>query len=382
MPSLHAEPAVRAFGAGIMIATLLAACAGGSTASPSSASGASSAPASASAGDSAAPTAGESAAPAVTPDPNTSGGPLTDYADPNNWMAAPASPDKPVDVFYVYPSTYSRANASAPVVADVSDAGMRTGAQGAYQGQATAFADAANIYAPYYRQLDAYWALTLPAAEHDEAIGGAPTEDITAAFEYYLEHFNNGRPFAIAAHSQGSDVSTHLLADYVTKHPDVYKRLIVAYVIGYSVTPDYLALNPTLRFAAGRDDTGVIVSYNTEAPQVDGTDPVVNPGALAINPISWTTAETTAPASASKGSYLPDSSGTWGKVEHYADATVDTAKYAVIASTPDVEQWSPGGANTWPKGVYHKYDYAFYYYDLQANFNDRIRAFMRGHIAG
>lgn len=315
------------------------------------------------------------AAPSASIDADTSGGPLTDYADPDNWMLAPASPDKAVDVFFVYPSAYSKASASAPNVGAVTDAKMRSGAQSAYQRDASAFADTANMYAPYYRQLDARWALGLPAAQHSEAIAGAPTEDVTAAFAYYIEHFNHGRPFAIAGHSQGSDVSTHLLAGWIKDHPDVAKRLIVAYVIGYSVTADYLAANPLFPFARDAADTGVIVSYNTEAPTVDGTDPVVLPGALAINPITWTTSGTTAPAAASKGAWLPNAQGVWARVDHYADATVDATKGAVIASTPDVNTWSPGGPNAWPKGVYHSFDYPFYYYDLQANFSERVAAY-------
>jgi hypothetical protein len=70
------------------------------------------------------------------------------------------------------------------------------------------------------------------------------------------------------------------------EHPEVYERMIAAYVIGYSITEDYLTQNPHLKFATGPDDIGVIISYNTEAPDVAaGVNPVVWPGALVINPI-------------------------------------------------------------------------------------------------
>lgn len=44
--------------------------------------------------------------------------------------------------------------------------------------------------------------------------------------------------------------------------------MIATCVIGYSITPEYLAKNPHLKFAKEAKDTGVIISYNTEAPQV------------------------------------------------------------------------------------------------------------------
>ena len=86
------------------------------------------------------------------------------------------------------------------------------------------------------------------------------------------------------------------------ENPKVCDRMIAAYVIGYSITPGYLAQNPHLKFAEGPDDTGVIISYNTEAPNVVGNNPVVLPGAMAINPISWTREESLAKAEENLGS--------------------------------------------------------------------------------
>ncbi len=324
--------------------------------------------------------ASASAAATSAADPaDTSGGTVTDYASADSWMLAPVSPSKDVDVFYIYPTAFNRADASAPVVAAATDEGMREGAQAAYARQASAFARDANVYAPYYRQLDAVWALGLSPAQHREAIAGAPTKDVTAAFEYYLDHWNQGRPFVIAGHSQGSDVATHLIAGYLRAHPDVQKRMVVAYVIGYSVTQDWLDANPQVTFATGATDTGVIVSYNTEATSVEGTNPVVLPGALAINPITWTREGSTATPAQSLGSWMPDASGAWVRTEHFADATVDAAKGVVIAAVPDVTHWSPGGPNAWPKGVYHTFDYPFYYFDLQANLVARTAAYLAAH---
>ena len=120
--------------------------------------------------------------------------------------------------------------------------------------------------------------LALPVAQQKANIQHVPLVDVTAAFEYYLQHYNKGRPFILVGHSQGSAVLKFLLSDYMKSHPDVYKRMIAAYVVGQSITPQYLAQNPHLKFGTGPDDTGVILSWNTEAPVVDGTNPVIVTG--------------------------------------------------------------------------------------------------------
>ena len=318
-----------------------------------------------------APAAGST--PTGTP---TDAGPVTDYADAANWMVVPTTIDQPVDVFYLYPTRFQKASAGASNIATIDDAGMRQGAQGAYAIQAAMFEGIANIYAPYYRQLDAVYALTLPPADHVAAVAGAPTIDATAAFAYYIEHDNDGRPFILMGHSQGSEVANNLLAGYLQEHPDVDARMVAAYIVGYSVTLAFLAANPHLRFAERADDTGVIVSYNTEAPTIGGPNPVVLPGALVINPISWTRTETLAPASASLGSLMPDAKGGYAKVEHYADAKVDLARGVLIASTPDASVLAPGKPGGFPAGVYHPYDYPFYWFDVQANGKQRIAAYL------
>ena len=206
-------------------------------------------------------------------------------------------------------------------------------------------------------------------------IGGIPTADAMSAFDYYIRNFNQGRPFILAGHSQGSNVLLYLLSDYMKMHPEVRKRMVAAYVIGYSITPEYLANNPHLKFAKGPSDTGVIISYNTEAPEVEGKNPVVLPGAMAINPISWTRSEKTANASKNLGSVDMDATGNLVTLQHYADARVSTERGVVICSTVDVNKLSPGN-QVFPKGVYHSFDYLFYYYNLRENAANRTEKFI------
>lgn len=303
-----------------------------------------------------------------------------DYSRPEHWLSLPAAATKGVDVFYLYPTAWQKTNASDPSICEIDNASMLYYSKNAYQRQATAFEPVGNIYAPYYRQVD----LTPPPEVRTKLTAGIPTSDSVAAFDYYIQHYNNGRPFILAAHSQGSDVLVNLLAGYMKEHPALQERMIAAYVIGYSVTTSYLAANPHLKFAEGADDTGVIISYNTEAPDtVAGTNPVVLPGALAINPITWTRSETLAPASQNLGSIMvnPDGSpvrdaqGNILKVMNYADAQVDLARGVVICTTTDENKLAPGNA-TFGRGVYHSFDIPFYYFDIRQNAANRVEKYL------
>jgi pimeloyl-ACP methyl ester carboxylesterase len=110
--------------------------------------------------------------------------------------------------------------------------------------------------------------LTFPAKDRGKIQGPVSINDVTAAFDYYINHYNKGKPFILAAHSQGTVMLQLLLSQYMAEHPDVYTRMIAAYAIGYPVTADYLSNNKHLKFAEGPDGTGVIISYNTQSPNI------------------------------------------------------------------------------------------------------------------
>jgi len=89
-------------------------------------------------------------------------------------------------------------------------------------------------------------------------------------------------------------------------NPEVYSRMIAAYVIGFPITNEYLANNPHLKFAKDSVDTGVIISYNTESSAITIINPVLY-GLVGkvINPINWRTDETLATKTEGLGSLLP-----------------------------------------------------------------------------
>jgi hypothetical protein len=314
----------------------------------------------------------------------------TDYQSRSHWLYLPGKSvkQKKVAVFYVYPTAYSSAP-GGPIYCAVDDPGMMQGAQVAFQRQATAFRTVGNVYAPYYRQIDATYQLAQPFAQQKKNIAGIPSTDVFAAFKFFLKHFDRGRPFILVGHSQGSAVLANLLAKYMKAHPAVYARMIAAYVPGYPIQRSYLQQHPFLKFARGAHDTGVIISWNTEAPTIAAPSPVVQPGAVAINPITWTRKQTEASAARNRGSIELDpatggtpilnADGTIKRFKNVADARVDQAKGVVVCSTIDASAppyFKPGG---FPMGVLHTFDYPLYFFSVRANAADRVEHFFAEH---
>lgn len=302
----------------------------------------------------------------------------TDYAQAVHWLSIPVV-SHDVDVFYLYPTAWQKVHDSDPNICDIDNPSMLAGSAAAFARSATAFEPFANIYAPYYRQADAAYALALPLPEHDALIAGIPTLDAVAAFDYYIEHFNGGRPFILAGHSQGSNVLINLLTGYLQDHPEVYQRMIAAYVIGYPVTAQLIEDHPHLKFAEGADDTGVIISYNTQAPDVaPGVNPVLSGlTGLVINPITWTRSETLATTGEGLGSIMPNPSTlAFEPAPQYADAQVDITHGVLIATTPDEDLLYELTQHGFPRGVYHSFDYPFYYENLRANAQNRVEKYL------
>lgn len=282
-----------------------------------------------------------------------------DYSNDDNWMFLPEENTKEVDTIYLYPSAYGIVNEVEDDVADIDDVYMRTMAIYYASAQASVFEESSNVYVPYYRQLTVN-SLVDMIDESPESMQYIASQDIYNMLDYYFENLNEGRPFILAGHSQGSVWLTVVLEDYMKEHPEYMERMVAAYVIGYSVTEEYLARNPHLKFAEGADDTGVIISYNTEGPgNKDAYNCVVRAGARAINPINWSLDETYA---------------TNGTVDAQIDAERGVVICTTIQNTPEMKA---SLAEYFGEESFHLYDYDLYWEELQKNVADRIESFMK-----
>ena len=289
----------------------------------------------------------------------------SDYALSENWLNLPVNPDKGADVFYIYPVCWLRSDGEPPIC-PIDHPEMRTTARIVLQLQASLFDTVANIYAPYYRQLDGATILNEPDfAVRSRTLDREPAIDIAAAFDYYIKHYNRRKPFILAGHSEGAMLVKKLLFGYLKNNPDIYERMIAAYVIGYSITDREIAENPHVRFAQRADDVGVVISYNTAAPGMTAPNLTAENGALVINPISWTTTETTAAADQNLGAYLYID-GSYTTLPHLADATLNKQRGTLVCSTVNPTDYI-SAYGFFPEGNYHSFDFAFYYYNLRAN---------------
>lgn len=301
----------------------------------------------------------------------------SDYSDEDNWMRLPGIIEHDVDVIYLYPTTFVPGHEGEMCTID--NEAMREKANMIYERQATAFDGLANIFAPYYRQVDAAGLAGLTQPEMVERESGEPKADVFAALDYYFGNHNDGRPFILAGHSQGSMMIMMILDEYMEGHPEVYDRMVAAYMIGNAATKDWLAANPHVRMATGATDTGVVVSWNTEGPgNIGHYNMVVPEGSVCINPLNWRTDGTYAGTEENLGCLTPDRNGGYMVVEGFADARIDVERGSVIVESVDPEIYSNGAEALFGPQSYHGQDYDFFYMNIRENAEDRIEAFLSG----
>ena len=299
----------------------------------------------------------------------------TDYSSVVNWMTKPAVTHA-VDTFYIYPTAYMDMAEGAPTICDINDPIVRQSADALYEKQAIVYAESTNVFAPYYRQVNMAVAATAPAETRNALLQQEPKADLFAALDYYFEHFNNGRPFILAAHSQGSQMMTYVLSEYRKAHEDYFSRMVAAYALGYSITGDFLKENPGLSFAEGPDDTGVIVSWNTEGEGNQGQDSfVIEEGAIAINPLNWRRDETYAGKEENLGArILNEETGAYEIIPEAADAVVDTQRGVVVTHTDAMEPVDP--AMGFGPESYHGGDYDLWYNNIRENVRLRVERYL------
>ena len=302
-----------------------------------------------------------------------------DYSLPDCWLQVPEI-TKDVDTFYVYSTVYfdSSFEEGAPDYAALDNPEMLLGALGEYATNASVYEDSTNVFVPYYRQAGMRYANEVSKTGNiDAVLSGISYDDMSAALDYYFEKCNNGRPFIIAGHSQGSAMVRYILKNYFKKHPEYYERMVAAYAIGYSITKEDLESNPHMKFATGESDTGVIISWHTEGPknvEENARNVAVLPHGISINPLNWKRDETYAPASENLGSYMPNAESEMYEITDVgADAKVVLNRGVIVTNTT-YDQYAP--AEFFGPQSFHEDDYTLYYNNLKANVAKRIAAYM------
>ena len=158
--------------------------------------------------------------------------------------------------------------------------------------QAGVFNTCCKVYAPKYRQatIASYF---YPHSDGKKALELA-YQDVKTAFEYFIEHHNQDRPFILAGHSQGADHANRILQEVLTDEM-LSTKLVAAYTIGRPI-----AASDRLPVCSTPNQTGCQIGWNSQTK--DAETVIGQPDSICVNPLAWTSDNTLAPASLNKGS--------------------------------------------------------------------------------
>ena len=295
-----------------------------------------------------------------------------DYRDEAHWAALPDREDAAdvtpapeivdnqataeVDAFFVHPTTYvSSAGWNQPMDDESANKGTD---QWVMRDQASVFNGCCKVYAPRYRQATLY-------SFQDQSGSGASAldlayGDVKRAFEFFLEHYSQGRPFILASHSQGSKHLDRLLKEEIA-NTDLQSRMVAAYPVGFSIDG-----SNGVPVCQTPEQTNCQVSWN--ANTADAAVKLGRPGDVCVNPMSWNSDDRLVSASDNLGSVTFSSEG--GVDMGLADAKCSEGSLLVTEVTSERYANTPFGP-----GNYHMYDYSFYYMNIRENLDRRVTGF-------
>ncbi len=272
----------------------------------------------------------------------------------NNFMK-----DTSVDVFFLHPTTFSGNNDRWN--ADINDDTIN--AKTDYSTilyQASAFNEC-RIFAPRYRQahIRAYFTKDTVAAF---AAFDLAYEDLKNAFQYYLDHYNNGRPIILASHSQGSTHAQRLLKDFFDGKP-LKNKLIAAYVIGmFMPVSEFTNLQP----CKDSLQTGCIIGWRSflKGYEADYVTSEIKK-CIVTNPLTWTNGDEYASKDINLGGVLTK----FNNIDpHVADAQIHDN--VLWLSKPHF----PGSFFFTTKN-YHIGDINLFYMNIRENVHARVAAY-------
>jgi hypothetical protein len=138
-----------------------------------------------------------------------------------------ANTKAPIDCFYVYPTVSNDPTANSDMIAGVEEKSV-------VHTQLARFASQCRIYAPLYRQVTLTALRAMLAGKPMAADRALAYTDVRDAWNYYLQHDNNGRGVVLIGHSQGSNVLTQLIRNEIDGTP-LQSRIISALLLGTSL---------------------------------------------------------------------------------------------------------------------------------------------------
>jgi hypothetical protein len=322
-----------------------------------------------------------------------------DYAVASSWAALPDREDAAdvvpnsevqdrqasaqVDVFFVHPTTFFGTTSWNQPLDDGSTNQLTD--MFVLRSQASVFNSCCRIYAPRYRQATIF--SFMDGSGSGSSALKLAYEDVERAFDYYIEHYNQGRPFILASHSQGSVHVRTLLETRITGKP-LRERLIAAYPIGFSIDREAMAKAvPDVPVCESAEQIGCAVTWNAVGPHAASWgDPSKN---ICVNPLTWRADGAAAQASLNIGgvAYPGTFEGTLADVKGVPQDFV-AARPVVEAGVADaqcvggmllVKEIHSQNYSARPMGRdnYHIYDYNLFHMNLRQNVELKVEKYLQ-----
>lgn len=309
-----------------------------------------------------------------------------DYSQQDAWAALPGRVDNadvlpnaavtdkqasaPADVFFIHPTTYYSGNSWNQPLHDAT--ANRITDKAVLRGQASVFNSCCKIYVPRYRQA------TLFSFMDQKGDGKQALElaygDVKKAFEYFLEHYNRGRPFILASHSQGSFHGIRLLQDYFTEKP-LLDRLIAAYLVGGPMVAEHLQKTADIPVCNTPLQNRCQLTWNTVGKQSTGGLGYAE--SICVNPLSWQANDTYVDHSHNLGGVLFKDDGNEPPNPDLAVADGQCVNGQLQITDPAEDYINTAlGPNS-----YHIFDYALFHMNIRQNAQARTHAMIGQGIA-
>lgn len=227
--------------------------------------------------------------------------PAPDYADEANWAALPQRQGledrlpsgvvadyeqgkAPVDVFFIHPTGYLIGNSwTSPMDPDSK---TEENTRWMMVNQASAYNGCCNVYAPRYREANVFVYVQRDKSITKEVLDFA-YQDVGRAFDYFLEAFNQGRPFVIASHSQGTHHAVRLLKERIDPSAELRNRMVAAYVIGGRVNQKPIDDMEHIPVCDSAEQTGCAIHWDTFSEAAIDHEFPDYAGGVCVNPLSW-----------------------------------------------------------------------------------------------
>lgn len=295
-----------------------------------------------------------------------------------NWACYPEDYTYSTDVFFIAPTVFLGDSLNWNL--QMNDSITKNNFIGAINMEKGIYDMNANFYAPFYRQVSikAYeergYSDSSNIASVEQAFQLAYS-DVAQSFDYFLAQ--SERPFVLAGFSQGSEMLIKLIKEKLSAKK-LQDRHIASYAIGWRLTESDIVNYNHLVNAKSKDDLGVVICFNSEAEFIKSSI-LVPDKTLAINPLNWSTDTTLATKADNLGACFTNYNGAIEKeIPHFTGAYISPNRgtLKVLDVNPDDFYIN---LPIFQKGVYHLYDYQFFYRNLQENVNLRISKYKKAH---